>query len=121
MKGLLRRSALLAIAVLGLLVTAAPSSAHPSIDIVASNWKFTPATITLYAGETRELRLTSSSGVHGLESKALGLPLTVISPGKWVAVKVTPKKVGTYVLGCAILCGAGHKNMILTVKVVNPQ
>ena len=92
--------------------------AHPSIDIVASNWKFTPGTITLHVGEPQVLRFTSSEGVHGVQSDELGIPLTTIMPGKFTAITVTPKKAGTYVLHCAIMCGAGHANMKLIVKVV---
>lgn len=94
-----------------------PAPAHPSMDIVASNWKFTPSTITLHVGETTELRFTSTSGVHGIKSDDLGIPLVTIVPGKFVTVEVTPKKAGTYVLPCQIMCGPGHANMKLTVKV----
>jgi len=38
-------------------------------------------------------------------------------PGTPVDVTVTPKKAGTYILHCAIMCGAGHPNMALTVRV----
>src|SRR5690349_14155112 len=94
-----------------------PAVAHPSIDIVASNWKFTPQTITLHVGETTQLRLTSSEGVHGIESADLGIPKTTIMPGKFTTVDVTPKKAGTYTIHCSIVCGAGHADMVLTVKV----
>jgi len=108
----------LGLAVLTLLFTfAIPSSAHPSIDIVASNWKFTPQAITLHVGETTQLRLTSSEGVHGIESGDLGIPKTTIMPDKFTTVTVTPKKAGTYVLHCSIVCGAGHNDMTLTVHV----
>lgn len=103
--------------VLALTLVPKASAAHPSIDIVASNWKFTPSTITLHVGETTQLRLTSSSGVHGLKSDDLGIPQTTISPGKFVTVSVTPTKAGTYVLPCAIMCGPGHGDMKLTVVV----
>src|SRR5579872_4070069 len=93
------------------------SLAHPSIDIVASNWKFTPDTITVPAGEQTTLRLTSSEGVHGISSPELGIADTTIMPGKFVTVNFTPKKPGTYVLHCSIIFGAGHPNMALTVKV----
>ncbi len=94
------------------------AAAHPSIDIVASNWKFTPSTIELHVGEPTTLRLTSSEGVHGLKSDELGIPQTTIAPGNWATVEVTPRKAGTYVLHCTIVCGAGHRNMTLTVHVV---
>ncbi|HEY9179144.1 MAG TPA: cupredoxin domain-containing protein [Candidatus Baltobacteraceae bacterium] len=92
-------------------------SAHPSIDVVASNWKFTPSTITVPAGEPSTLRLTSSEGVHGLKSDELGIPNTTIMPNRFVTVTFTPKAAGTYVVHCSIVCGAGHPGMILTVKV----
>jgi cytochrome c oxidase subunit II len=97
---------------------ALPAPANSAIDIVASNWKFTPNDIQLHVGQPTSLRLTSSEGVHGLQSDDLEIPLTTISPGSFTTVSVTPKKAGKYVLHCAIMCGAGHPNMTLTVNVV---
>jgi len=95
------------------------ASAHPSIDIVASNFKFTPATITVHVNEPVTLRLTSSGGVHGIESAELAIPKTTIPPGGAnTTVTFTPTKAGTYVVKCAIICGAGHDDMKLTIKVV---
>jgi cytochrome c oxidase subunit 2 len=101
-------------------VAAPPATvmAGQSIDIVASNWKFTPNAIQLHAGQATTLRLKSSEGVHGLQSDDLGIPQTMIMPGSIKSVQVTPKKPGKYVLHCAIMCGAGHPNMTLTVNVV---
>jgi cytochrome c oxidase subunit II len=101
-----------------LFAASGPVAAHPSIDVVASNWKFTPSTIELHVGEATTIRLTSSEGVHGLESSDLGIAQTTITPGNFSTVTVTPKKAGTYVLHCSIMCGAGHADMALTVKVV---
>lgn len=100
------------------LSTAAQTAAPPTIDIAASNWKFTPNTIQLHVGQVTTLRLTSSEGVHGLQSDDLGIPMTMLAPGTTKSVEVTPKKPGKYVLHCAIVCGAGHANMTLTVDVV---
>jgi heme/copper-type cytochrome/quinol oxidase subunit 2 len=107
----------LAIAVIAVLAYMAAAMAHPTIDIVAANWKFTPAKITIPVNEATTLRLTSSSGVHGLESADLGVAKTTITPGKFELVTFTPKKPGKYVLSCAIMCGPGHPDMTLTVEV----
>jgi cytochrome c oxidase subunit II len=96
---------------------AAPAFAHPTIDVVAANWKFTPATVEMHVGETTVLHMTSSGGVHGIQSDELGIPQTTIAPGKFVDVSVTPKKAGTYQIHCSIVCGSGHGDMVLTVEV----
>ncbi len=93
------------------------ASAHPSIDIAVANWKFTPDKITIPVGEPTTLRLTTTSGVHGIKSDDLGIPMTTIPNGKVVEVTFTPKKAGTYVLHCQIFCGPGHADMALTVVV----
>lgn len=93
------------------------TTAHASIDIAASNWKFTPDTITIPAGEQTTLRLTSTEGVYGLKSDELGIPDTAIVPNKFVTVTFTPKAAGSYVVHCSVVCGAGHPNMALTIKV----
>ncbi len=92
-------------------------AAHPSIDIVAANWKFTPNAISVPVGEPTTLRLTSAGGVHGLKSDELGIADTVIMPNKFVTVTFTPHKAGTYVVHCSVICGAGHPNMALTITV----
>lgn len=113
-----RRLALpLAIAIAALVVSAGAAFAHPTIDIVASNWKFTPAKISIPVNEQTTLRLTSSSGVHGIQSDDLGIAKTTITPNQFELVTFTPKKAGTYVLHCAVVCGPGHSDMTLTIEV----
>jgi cytochrome c oxidase subunit II len=107
----------IAIAIGASLATAQMAAAHPTIDIVASNWKFTPATITVPVNDPTKLRLTSSSGVHGIQSDDLGIPKTTITPGSFELVTFTPKKPGTYVIHCAVVCGPGHADMTLTIVV----
>jgi cytochrome c oxidase subunit 2 len=94
-----------------------PSMAHPPTNIVASNWKFTPATVTVRRGAATTFHLTSSSGVHSIKSDELGIAATTISPGKFVDAKFTPKKAGTYKIACGTFCGPGHAGMVLTVIV----
>ncbi len=108
----------MAMLIAGVALPAASIAATSPINIVASDWKFTPDTIQIRVGQESTLHVTSSQGVHGLQSDALGIPLTTIAPGSPTNVKFTPKKAGTYVLHCAIMCGAGHTNMTLTVNIV---
>ena len=112
-------TSLAAAAVLAVIAAVAPvpASAHPTVDVAVANWKFTPATITIPVGEPTVLRLTSTSGVHGIQSDDLGIPMTTIPNGKTVEVTFTPKKAGTYVLHCMVFCGPGHADMKLTVVV----
>jgi len=114
-------TALAAAAVLSLAaaLVPAPASAHPTIDIAVANWKFTPAQITIPVGEPTTIRLTSTSGVHGIQSDELGIPMTNIPNGKVISVTFTPKKAGTYVLHCMVFCGPGHADMKLTIEVVD--
>ena len=112
-------AAVAAIAVLCAIAALAPApvAAHPTIDIAVANWKFTPATITIPVGAPTTLRLTTTSGVHGIQSDELGIPMTNIPNGKIINVTFTPKKAGTYVLHCMIFCGPGHADMKLTIVV----
>jgi cytochrome c oxidase subunit 2 len=102
-----------------MLAFGAPAAAHPTVDIVAANWHFTPSTVTVDAGQSTTLRLTSTSGTHGIASDELGIPATMISPGKFVEVSFTPRTAGTYAVHCSIFCGAGHADMVLTVIVAS--
>lgn len=97
----------------------APAQATTTtINLVASNWKFTPGTITVHANQATTLRFTSTMGVHGVYSSELGIANTMIQPRKFTTVTFTPKKKGTYTVHCVVYCGPGHASMTFTVKVV---
>ena len=109
-----------AVVIGGILLAAMDRPAAPQpvvINIVAANWKFTPAAITVPVGQTTTLHLTSTSGIHGIKSDDLGIPNTTIEPGKDVDVTFTPAKAGTYQVHCSVFCGPGHANQYLTVVV----
>lgn len=93
-------------------------AAAPTINLVASNWKFTPGSITVRVNKPTTLRFTATMGVHGVYSPELGIANTVIQPGKFTTVTFTAKKRGTYTVHCVVYCGPGHAGMAFTVKVV---
>jgi heme/copper-type cytochrome/quinol oxidase subunit 2 len=95
-------------------------TALPVVNLVATaDQKFAPDHIVLHVNKRQTLRFTSAGGVHGIVSTALGIPATMIMPGKPVSIAVTPKKAGTYRIPCTIVCGPGHADMALTIQ-VNP-
>lgn len=90
----------------------------PVVNVTATaDQTFSPNTITLHRGKPVTLRFQSAAGVHGITSTDLGIPATMIMPGKPVSFAVTPRKAGTFVLPCTIVCGAHHADMRLTVQV----
>jgi len=95
-----------------------PVSAGPATRVVASNGKFTPALMDTQVGTVTTLKLTSSQGAYGLESAGLGIPKTMIVPGKTTSVSFTPRTAGTFAVRCTVNCGPGHDKMVLTVNVV---
>jgi cytochrome c oxidase subunit 2 len=106
-------------------VCAAPALTEPAqsdgplgpISITASNYKFAPAKIAGVVGEKLTLQLVSAEGVHGFGSKELGIPSTILTPGKTVEISFTPSKAGTFKTQCTIICGPEHDGMAITVAV----
>ncbi|HET9392460.1 MAG TPA: cupredoxin domain-containing protein [Candidatus Rubrimentiphilum sp.] len=123
MRNLVYAATFLAISGLLAIPTFVSAQTDSTINVVASNWKFTtdsasPGTVTVHLNQTTTLRVTSKEGAHSIGSTALGIPETILLPGKSVTLTFTPKKVGTYELHCNLPCGPGHPDMKLIVKVV---
>jgi len=90
-----------------------------TITITAKRFEFTPREITLKAGETVRLELTTEDVTHGFFVKPLGID-EVIVPGQPTQVVVTPTTAGRYTTICDHFCGAGHGGMKMTI-VVEPE
>jgi cytochrome c oxidase subunit II len=99
-------------------VVSAATSAQVITITASSEAMFTPSEITVHAGQPVELKLVGKDGVHGIQSAALGIPATTITPGSTKTVTFTPSKAGTYTLHCTIPCGANHAQMAIVIKVV---
>jgi len=112
---------LMALAALTLLIgtSVTPAAAsEPVIKILAKDWAFTPATITLKLDQKVKLEFVATEGLHGITIPELGIDDVVNIGTTPSEVEVTPTKLGTFEAHCAVFCGAGHANMILTIKVV---
>jgi len=93
------------------------------IDIVArapEQGGFSPDRLSLKAGETVRLRLSSPDVVHGFTIPGLGVNVDEIYPGKVVEVAMTPDKPGRYAFACTRWCGVDHWRMRGVIEVTDP-
>ena len=127
----MKRSSLgvLAIMAIGLLVVAGCSNAPSGgstvdvgstanagpvkeISIDAYNWGFTESPINIKKGDRVRLRLTSSSGTHGIAIPGLGVATGAVSPGQEEVVEFVVGESGTFDYFCNVPCGQGHREMV---------
>jgi cytochrome c oxidase subunit II len=88
-----------------------------TIVIHARKYAFVPNEITLKKDETVTLVLISDDVHHSLALRGLGIRFD-IKPGTPTKGVVTPTTVGDFPGACSFFCGSGHRNMELTVHVV---
>jgi len=82
------------------------------ITVQAKNFLFEPADIPLRVGDTVNLTLNNTNGVHGLAIPDLGVN---VKNGETATFVVD--KPGKYDFVCSIQCGTGHDNMTGTLTV----
>lgn len=88
----------------------ATESAVQEFDVAASQFEFTPGTITVKQGDTVKLNLSSEDVPHGFSLAAFDITET-LTPGKTTTVEFVADQVGTFSFICNIVCGSGHSGM----------
>jgi cytochrome c oxidase subunit 2 len=95
------------------------------VHIVAERFSFTPSRITLDAGETVELRITSDDTSHGFKlTGPAAVDVEIPKRGRGDRrVLFTATEPGSYAFECSRVCGAGHGFMrgTLQVRAREPQ
>jgi cytochrome c oxidase subunit 2 len=81
-----------------------------TFDIVASQFEFTPGTITVQKGDTVVLNLSSEDVPHGFSLAQFDISET-LTPGKTKTVEFVADTAGTFSFFCSIVCGSGHGSM----------
>jgi cytochrome c oxidase subunit 2 len=114
-------SAALFLATLGLTLV----SSHPihaanikEIDVIASQFKFEPAVISVAEGDRVRLRLRSTDRTHGIGIKAFRVKARVPKGGDAVIVEFVADRAGTFDISCSAYCGTGHRSMTGTLIVL---
>jgi cytochrome c oxidase subunit 2 len=89
------------------------------VHIVAERFTFTPSQITVIAGTTIEIRLTSEDTAHGFKIAGPdGVDVTIPKRNRGeMVVTYTPTEPGDYVFECSRMCGAGHSFMRGRIRV----
>ncbi len=94
-----------------------------SIEIhgrMAETGGWTPDQITLQAGETVLLHLTSDDVMHGFAIGQQDQPSVDVQPGQPTEVSLTFDRPGKYTYYCTRWCGANHWRMRGTITVEGP-
>jgi cytochrome c oxidase subunit 2 len=112
----MKRSIILALAVLAGTLSAAQDAPPREISITAKRFEFTPNQITLKRGEPVTLHVSALDRDHGFYQKDLKIDLD-LSPDHESAVTITPEKTGRFVAICDHFCGSGHSNMKMIINV----
>jgi cytochrome c oxidase subunit II len=106
---------LLLTVLLSLPISDLPQSAQ-TIQIDAKRFEYSPAEITVRAGQPVTLAVHSEDVTHGLLIKDLNVKVDV-PKGQTREVTFTPSKPGTFMGECSHFCGFGHGRMKLAVHV----
>lgn len=79
------------------------------INVVARQWNFEPAEITVNRGDKVRLNITSDDVPHGFAIREYNIN-KIISPGQTAAIEFTADQPGEFTFYCSVFCGQGHKD-----------
>ena len=82
-----------------------------TVDVIASQFKFEPAIISVAEGDTVRLRLRSADRTHGIGIKAFRVKALIPKVGEAVTVEFVAARAGTFDITCSEYCGTGHRTM----------
>lgn len=85
-------------------------SKFKDIKLKASQFEFSPNTITVKKGDIVRIFATSRDVPHGIYIKEYGINTTV-SNGKYEKVEFLADKAGSFDIMCSVYCGKGHSTM----------
>ena len=84
---------------------------------MAEDQGWTPADLTVKAGQPLRLRLTSDDVLHGFAVGQMDWPAIDVKPGEWSETTLTFEQPGKYTFYCTRWCGPGHWRMRGTIEV----
>lgn len=82
-----------------------------TIDVIASQFRFEPETISVVEGDRIRLRLRSADRTHGIGIKAFRVKALIPRVGEVVSVDFVADRPGRFDITCSEYCGTGHAAM----------
>ena len=82
-----------------------------TFDVIASQFKFEPATIMVAEGDRVRLRLRSADRTHGIGIKSFRVKTLIPKTGEVVTVEFVADRPGTFDMSCSEYCGTSHTAM----------
>ena len=80
------------------------------VHLAARKFEFTPAEISVVAGQAITLVITTADFTHGFSLPDFELRGDCV-PGRDLVLRFTPNKVGRFGFVCDNFCGEGHDDM----------
>lgn len=84
--------------------------------IEASDWQFSPDTITVNRGDRVKITLVNVDVSHGIAIPGYGFDLKA-EAGQTASAEFIADKNGTFPFRCNVFCGEGHREMTGTLVV----
>lgn len=78
--------------------------------MIAKQWTFDPAIITVKQGDRVRLKITSTDVVHGFALADFNVKVD-LAPNIEETVEFVADKKGEFPFYCSVICGAGHREM----------
>jgi cytochrome c oxidase subunit II len=88
----------------------ATQSEVKEFDMIARQFVFEPAIVTVNEGDTVVLNLNNIDVQHGIAIPAFGVRAD-LPVGKTTRVEFVADRAGTYPFFCSVYCGSGHGSM----------
>jgi heme/copper-type cytochrome/quinol oxidase subunit 2 len=80
------------------------------IDMIAKNWEFQPATVTVSEGDVVRLNINSIDVDHGISLLDFNVSEKLES-GQTTSLEFVADRKGSFTFFCNVYCGSGHKEM----------
>lgn len=95
------------------------SPTHYEVHYVARMWNFDPPEVTVPAGSTIDIYLSTADITHGFQLLGTNVNLMAV-PGAVNYARVKLERPGDYHVLCHEYCGTGHQNMATVIRVTDP-